>query len=181
MSRWGYPCMASLKLLRGFLVGPFRSRADHEAEIVFLRQQLLVATRFAPAKLRLRGRRSSGPRLALPALAGFAVTLVQASRRRARRRNHEQIDGSGVGSMVAQKGLPAGEGGPRRRGMYLATVDWAISIPSFSSAPHHECMAHPERVVAADYPDQITDLCRDRAPTDMRKAISVIAYRQSSQ
>ena len=43
-----------LKLLAGFLVGLFRSRAAREAEIAFLRQQLLVATRSAPARLRLR-------------------------------------------------------------------------------------------------------------------------------
>ena len=43
-----------LSLLGGFLVGLFRSRAAREAEIAFLRQQLLVATRSAPARLRLR-------------------------------------------------------------------------------------------------------------------------------
>ena len=43
-----------LKLLGGFLVGLFRSRVAREAEIAFLRQQLLVATRSAPARLRLR-------------------------------------------------------------------------------------------------------------------------------
>jgi transposase InsO family protein len=43
-----------LKLLGGFLVGLFTSRVAREAEIVFLRQQLLVATRSAPTRLRLR-------------------------------------------------------------------------------------------------------------------------------
>ena len=43
-----------LKLLGGFLVGLFRSRAAREAEIAFLRQQLFVATRSAPARRRLR-------------------------------------------------------------------------------------------------------------------------------
>ena len=43
-----------LKLLGGFLVGLFRSRAAREAGIAFLRQQLLVATRSAPAGLRSR-------------------------------------------------------------------------------------------------------------------------------
>jgi transposase len=43
-----------LSLLGGFLVGLFRSRAAREAEIAFLRQQLLVATRSTPARLRLR-------------------------------------------------------------------------------------------------------------------------------
>src|SRR5512143_137904 len=43
-----------LKLLVGFLVGLFRSQAAREAEIVFLRQQLFVLKRSAPASLRLR-------------------------------------------------------------------------------------------------------------------------------
>ena len=43
-----------LKLLGGFLVGLFRSRAAGEAEMAFLRQQLLVLKRSAPARLRLR-------------------------------------------------------------------------------------------------------------------------------
>ena len=43
-----------LKLLSGSLVGLFRSHAVREAEMVFLRQQLLVLKRSAPARLRLR-------------------------------------------------------------------------------------------------------------------------------
>ena len=43
-----------LKLLGGFLVGLFRSQAAREAEMAFLRQQLFVLKRSAPARLRLR-------------------------------------------------------------------------------------------------------------------------------
>ena len=43
-----------LKLLSGALVGLFRSCAAREAEMAFLRQQLLVLKRSAPARLRLR-------------------------------------------------------------------------------------------------------------------------------
>jgi len=43
-----------LKLLGGFLGGLFRSQAAREAEMAFLRQQLLVLKRSAPARLRLR-------------------------------------------------------------------------------------------------------------------------------
>ena len=43
-----------LKLLGGFLGGLFRSQATREAEMAFLRQQLLVLKRSAPARLRLR-------------------------------------------------------------------------------------------------------------------------------
>ena len=43
-----------VKLLGGWLVGLFRSHADREAEIVFLRHQLLVLRRSAPPRLRLR-------------------------------------------------------------------------------------------------------------------------------
>jgi hypothetical protein len=38
-----------LKLLGGFLVGLFRSQAAREAELAFLRQQLIVLKRSAPA------------------------------------------------------------------------------------------------------------------------------------
>jgi hypothetical protein len=41
-----------LKLLGGLLVGLFRSHAAREAEMAFLRQQLLVLKRSAPARLR---------------------------------------------------------------------------------------------------------------------------------
>jgi hypothetical protein len=43
-----------LKLLSGLLVGLFRSQAAREAETAFLRQQLVVLKRPAPARLRLR-------------------------------------------------------------------------------------------------------------------------------
>ena len=43
-----------LKLLGGFAVGLFRLQAAREAEKAFLRQQLLVLKRSAPARLRLR-------------------------------------------------------------------------------------------------------------------------------
>jgi transposase InsO family protein len=43
-----------LKLLGGFLAGLFRSQAAREAEMAFLRQQLLVLKRSAPTRLRLR-------------------------------------------------------------------------------------------------------------------------------
>src|SRR5215831_5915986 len=43
-----------LKLLSGVLVGLFRSHAAREAETAFLRQQLVVLKRSAPARLRLR-------------------------------------------------------------------------------------------------------------------------------
>ena len=53
----GYPGAGMLdlvKLLGGFLAGLFRSQAAREAEMAFLRQQLLVLKRSAPARLRLR-------------------------------------------------------------------------------------------------------------------------------
>src|SRR5262245_34386512 len=43
-----------LKLLGGLLVGLLRSHAAREAEMAFLRQQLVVLQRSAPARLRLR-------------------------------------------------------------------------------------------------------------------------------
>ena len=43
-----------LKLLGGLLVGVLRSHAAREAEMAFLRQQLVVLQRSAPARLRLR-------------------------------------------------------------------------------------------------------------------------------
>jgi len=53
----GYPHFGMidlLKLLGGLLVGVFRSHAAREAEMAFLRQQLVVLQRSAPARLRLR-------------------------------------------------------------------------------------------------------------------------------
>ena len=53
----GYPRFAMLdllKLLSGLLAGLFRSHAAREAETAFLRQQLVVLKRSAPARLRLR-------------------------------------------------------------------------------------------------------------------------------
>ena len=46
--------MDLLKLLAGWLVGLFRSHAAREAEVAFLRQQLLILKQSAPARLRLR-------------------------------------------------------------------------------------------------------------------------------
>jgi hypothetical protein len=43
-----------LKLLSGSLVGLFRSHAAREAEVAFLRHQVLVLRRSAPATLRLQ-------------------------------------------------------------------------------------------------------------------------------
>jgi hypothetical protein len=43
-----------LKVLGGLLVGVFRSHAAREAEMAFLRQQVVVLQRSAPARLRLR-------------------------------------------------------------------------------------------------------------------------------
>src|SRR5271157_3904341 len=43
-----------LKLLGGLLVGLFRSHAAREAEMAFLRQQLIVLKRSAPERLRFR-------------------------------------------------------------------------------------------------------------------------------
>ena len=43
-----------LKLLGGLLVGLFRSRVARQAEIIFLRQQVLILKRSAPARLKLR-------------------------------------------------------------------------------------------------------------------------------
>jgi hypothetical protein len=53
----GYPRFGMIglwKLLGGLLVGLFRSRAAREAEMAFLRQQLVVVQRSAPARLRPR-------------------------------------------------------------------------------------------------------------------------------
>ena len=53
----GYPrfgMLGLLKLLSGLLVGLFRSHAARGAETAFLRHQLVVLKRSAPARLRLR-------------------------------------------------------------------------------------------------------------------------------
>src|SRR5262249_29784699 len=53
----GYPrfgMLDLLKLLSGLLVGLFRSHAAREAETAFLRKQLVVLKRSAPARRRLR-------------------------------------------------------------------------------------------------------------------------------
>ena len=56
MPRWAILAgmLDLFKLLGGWLVGLFRSHAAREAEMAFLRQQLLVLKRSAPARLRLR-------------------------------------------------------------------------------------------------------------------------------
>jgi hypothetical protein len=53
----GYPhagMLDPLKLLVGFVVGLFRSQVAREADMAFLRQQLLVLKRSTPARLKLR-------------------------------------------------------------------------------------------------------------------------------
>src|SRR5215831_3509033 len=50
----GFGMLDLLKLLSGLLVGLFRSHAAREAETAFLRHQLVVLKRSAPARLRLR-------------------------------------------------------------------------------------------------------------------------------
>ena len=53
----GYPSAGMLdllKLLGGFAVGLFRLQAAREAEMAFLRQQLLVLKRSTPARIKLR-------------------------------------------------------------------------------------------------------------------------------
>src|SRR5947209_12157151 len=53
MTRWAilrFGMIDLLKLLGGLLVGLFRSRAAREAEMAFLRQQLVVLQRSAPAR-----------------------------------------------------------------------------------------------------------------------------------
>jgi hypothetical protein len=57
MQRWATliaGMIALLKLLGGLLVGVFGSHSAREAERAFLRQQLVVLQRSAPARLRLR-------------------------------------------------------------------------------------------------------------------------------
>src|SRR6516165_151949 len=52
-----YACIGMidfLKLLGGLLVGLFSSNTAHASEVAFLRQQLLILKRSAPARLRLR-------------------------------------------------------------------------------------------------------------------------------
>jgi len=72
-----------LKLLGGFVVGLFRLPAAREAELAFLRQQLLVLRRSAPARLRLRiadlGRESEHPRadLKVQVLARPSIDLFR--------------------------------------------------------------------------------------------------------
>jgi hypothetical protein len=68
-----------LNLLGGWLVGLFRSPVAREAEVAFLRQQLLVLKRSAPARLRLR----TADRLIFvwlyrlfPSLLGSAVIFI---------------------------------------------------------------------------------------------------------
>src|SRR5215468_7087548 len=51
------------------------------------------------------------------------------------RRHDEQIDAGDVGGVIAQESLPAWRAWAATRDMYLATVDWAMSIPSFTSSP----------------------------------------------
>ena len=64
-----------LKLLGGLLVGVFRSHAAREAEMAFLRQQLVVLQRSAPARLRLR----SADRLIFVWLYRLLPSLLEAA------------------------------------------------------------------------------------------------------
>src|SRR6516162_9092875 len=64
-----------LKLLGGLLVGVFRSRAAREAETAFLRQQLVVLQRSAPARLRL----SSADRVIFVWLYRLFPSLLEAA------------------------------------------------------------------------------------------------------
>ena len=57
LPRWAILIVGMIDLLKrlgGLLVGVFRSHAAREAEMAFLRQQLVVLQRSAPARLRLR-------------------------------------------------------------------------------------------------------------------------------
>ena len=53
LPRWTTLIVGMIDLLK-LLVGVFRSHAAREAEMAFLRQQLVVLKRSAPARLRLR-------------------------------------------------------------------------------------------------------------------------------
>ena len=64
-----------LKRLGGLLVGVFRSHAAREAEMAFLRQQLVVLQRSAPARLRLR----SADRLIFVWLYRLLPSLLEAA------------------------------------------------------------------------------------------------------
>jgi hypothetical protein len=74
----GYPragMIDCLTLLGGLLVGLFRSYAAREAEMAFLRQQLLVLKRVRAAQAQVARCRSADLRLALPAVAVAARSL----------------------------------------------------------------------------------------------------------
>ena len=65
----------ALKPFGGLLVSLFRSRAALQAEIMFLRQQMLLLTRSAPPRIRLRNR----DRLIFVWLYGMFPSLLQAA------------------------------------------------------------------------------------------------------
>src|SRR5215469_15515049 len=78
MPRWAIlalGCSTSLKLLSGLLVGLFRSHAAREAEIAFLRQQLVILKRSATARLRL----STADRVILVWLYRLCPSVLEAA------------------------------------------------------------------------------------------------------
>jgi len=50
------------------------------------------------------------------------------------RHGDEHVDGSDADCPVAQGATPCGEGVPTRRTMYLASITWLCSIPSFNGS-----------------------------------------------
>ena len=88
-----------LKLLGGFLVGLFRSQAAREAEMAFLRQQLLVLQRSAPASLRLR----TADRLIFVWLNRLFPSLLEAASSSSQRR---WCAGTGAASACTGAGGP---------------------------------------------------------------------------
>ena len=81
------------------------------------------------------------------------------------RRNDEQIDGGDVGGVVAQEGSPARRGWAATPGHVLGDSGLGDVDTEFQQLAMNAWRA-PERVVAADCPDQIADVGRDRRPAD---------------
>ena len=69
-----------LKLLGGLLVGLLRSHAAREAEMAFLRQQLVVLKRSAPARLRLRTAESGVSHQSLGSAVSIGTTFGRHNR-----------------------------------------------------------------------------------------------------
>ena len=70
---------------------------------------------------------------------------------------------------MRRKARQPGEGGPRRRGMYTATVELGNIDPEFQQLAMNAGRA-PERVIAAHCPNQIADLRWDGRPADTATA-----------